>query len=75
MPEDRRKHGATMEEDAYQVGLRDGRLAALERLHVETEKRLDHHDKRLHMQERITFGLLGAVALIEFMPAIDRIMQ
>lgn len=52
----------------YEAGRRDGRIESLERAHLSHEERLDKHEIRLQTQERITYALLGAVALIEFLP-------
>ena len=59
---------------SYEAGRRDGRIEALERSHKEHGDRLDSHEKRLQIQEKITYALLGAIALIELIPAIKGII-
>ena len=59
----------------YDAGRRDGELKALEIIQRNHSERLDHHERRLQMQERITYGLIGAIALAEFLPTIREILQ
>ena len=59
-----------MTETDYESGKRDGRIQALEAMQARLANRLDSHEKRLQLQEKITYGLLGAISLIEFGPAI-----
>ena len=62
-------------EDHYQEGLRDGRIAALEQQANSHAKRLDSHERRISAQERITYALLGAIALLEVLPTIQELMN
>ena len=66
-------------DEAYQEGLRDGRLISLENSIKELTRahneRFQHHDKRITTQERITFGLLGAITLLQLMPFIERVLD
>lgn len=56
----------------YEDGLRDGRLSALEAMLSRHGERLDGHAKRLHIQERLAYGLMGAIFLLELAPALQR---
>ena len=59
----------------YETGLRDGRLDALEGNQKMHNERLDKHEIRLQTQERITYAILGAIALIEFLPLIKVLVK
>ena len=59
-----------MTDDSYEAGLRDGKLQALEAVQRRHEDRLNHHEKRLQMAERVIYGLIGAIALIELIPIL-----
>ena len=54
----------------YEDGLRDGRIENANKRAEDAHMRLDVHAKRLTAQERITYALLGAIALIELFPQI-----
>ncbi len=54
----------------YEDGLREGRLRSMEGMIETHSSRLDRHESRLTAQERITYALLGAIALIELLPTI-----
>jgi len=60
--------------NSYEEGRRDGRIEALEHMQLSQGLRLDHHERRLQVMERITYGLIGAIALAEFLPAIRAIL-
>ena len=62
------------EGQTYEDGLQEGKLQALERMTLHHADRIDHHEKRLQMQERITYGILGAIAFIEFWPKIEKLI-
>lgn len=64
-----------LEDPRYQEGLRDGRLQALEAADRRLEARMTNHEARLTAQERITYSLLGALALLNIWPAIERFLQ
>lgn len=55
----------------YEEGLREGRLRGIEETISNHGQRLDRHESRLTAQERITYALLGAIALIEILPTIQ----
>lgn len=56
---------------AYEEGVRDGRLNSLEETARRAHERIDRHDQRISAQERITYALLGALALLQIWPAIQ----
>lgn len=58
----------------YDAGRRDGEIRALEIIQRTHSDRLDHHERRLQMQERITYGLIGAIFLAEFLPTLRELM-
>ena len=62
----------------YESGLRDGKIGALEAIIAKHDQRFEHHERRLTdhetrfaFLERIVWGLLGAISLIQFGPAIQ----
>lgn len=57
-------------EAARQAGRIEGQIDALEKMQHRQNDRLDHHDRRLSTQEKITWGILGAIALIQSIDAI-----
>ena len=59
----------------YEEGLRDGRLQALERMLEYHSDRLDDHDVRFKVLERIVYGVLGAILLIQLLPLIKDIIR
>lgn len=61
-------------EHTYEEGLRDGRIAALEHMQHSQNSRLDKHESRISIQERITYGLLGAIALLEVIPLLRDVL-
>lgn len=61
--------------EVYEAGLRDGKIQALEKMVSSHQERLDHHETRLRAAERILYGLIGALALIELIPAIKELIK
>ena len=59
-----------MTDNDYETGLRDGKISSLEKMQSNQNVRLDHHERRLIAAERIIYGLIGAIALIEFLPML-----
>jgi hypothetical protein len=58
------------DDQQYANGLRDGILTSLAGRQDSTDKRLDDHEVRIRLSERVQFGLLGAVFLMQVMPLI-----
>ena len=70
-----------MADHDYEAGLRDGKIEALEKMQAQHNARMeifddrfDKCDARLRLQEKITYGLLGAIALVEFLPQIKALV-
>lgn len=61
-------------ERTYEAGLREGRIRGIEETIVTHSARLDKHETRLTSQERITYALLGAIALIEILPTLQKLI-
>lgn len=59
-----------MSDRTYEDGVRDGRIENANKRADDAHMRLDVHAKRLTAQERISYALLGAIALLELFPAI-----
>ena len=57
-------------EAARQQGRVEGQLDAIEKMLSQTKERLDSQERRLALQEKITWGLLGAIALVQSMDVI-----
>ena len=67
-----------MTED-YTDGLRDGKIEALEHMQAHQNTRLEAFtkqfekcDARLRLQEKVVWGLIGAITLVQFLPEIKR---
>jgi hypothetical protein len=60
---------------SYEDGIREGRLRAIEEGQKRVHERMDNHERRLTAQERITYALLGALALMQIWPAIQAMVQ
>jgi hypothetical protein len=56
--------------EGLQAGLKEGRLLSLERTVVAHAKKHDSHEDRFKYLERIVWGLVGAIALIQILPEI-----
>lgn len=56
--------------DEYQQGLRDGKLQAIESMQVTQNRRMENHERRLQSAERILYGLIGALALVQIIPIV-----
>ena len=54
----------------YDEGLRDGKIAALERLSMHHTNRLDAQAERIHRLEKIAWAMLGIIALMQFAPGV-----
>ena len=55
----------------YEDGLREGRIKGIEETVAHHDSRIFSVEKRITAQERITYALLGAIALIELLPTIS----
>ena len=62
-----------MDEHSYDEGVRDGRIQSLESIVKQHAEKFDHHENRLRIMERILYGLIGAFALIQFIPTLEKI--
>ena len=58
----------------FEAGLREGRLRALEKIVRNHDERFDHHEQRLRIMERILYMLIGAIALIQLMPILQKVI-
>lgn len=58
----------------YEEGVLEGRIKGVEETVQRHDGRLESHDTRITSQERITYALLGAIALLEFLPALRDII-
>ena len=59
---------------SYEDGLREGRLRGIEETVVKHGDRLDKFEIRLTSQERISYALLGAVALLNILPILRQVI-
>ena len=55
---------------SYDEGRRDGRIGTLETMVQHQNRRIDDVMASLKTIERIVYGLIGAIALIELVPAL-----
>ena len=58
----------------YYAGRRDGRIGTLETMMQNQGRRIDDVMASLKTIERIVYGLIGAIALIEIVPALKAIL-
>ena len=56
--------------DDYQDGLRDGEIKAIKEMQRHQNDRLDSHERRLRIIERLFYAMLGAYFFIKFIPDI-----
>ena len=61
-------------ERAFRSGQVQGQLDAIERMQALQNDRLDHHERRLATMEKITWGILGAIALVQSFDMIKAFM-
>ena len=52
-------------EAARQAGKLEGQIEAIENMLVMQNTKLEQHDKRIAIQEKITWAILGAITLIQ----------
>ena len=57
----------------YEDGLREGRLRGIEETITDHGERIAMLERRAVAQERITFGLLGALALFQLLPTLKAV--
>jgi len=58
----------------YEDGLIQGELKAIREILHTHEIRLDKADNRLRLVERIMYGVLGAIALIQLLPILQELL-
>lgn len=59
----------------YEAGRRDGRIEALEQVQQSHAEKIDGLEKSLRIQERVVYGLIGAIGLIQMLPELKGILQ
>ena len=57
-----------MTAQSYSDGLRDGKIQAVEEMQSVQNRRLDKHELRLSTLEKVSYALVGAIALMELLP-------
>ena len=62
------------DEHSYEEGLIAGRMQAMERILEHHETKLREIDSRTRMMERVMWGVLGAIALIQVLPMFREIL-
>jgi len=65
----------SVESKTYEDGVRDGQINAIEKMLSDHKGRLDNHSMRLRILERVVWGMLGAIALLEILPKIAPFMK
>lgn len=63
-----------MDLHTYEEGLIEGRVQAMERIMEHHETKLREIDSRTRMMERVMWGVLGAIALIQLLPMFREVM-
>jgi len=56
----------------YEDGIREGELHAIRELLCKHEQKHERIDQRLLLLERLMWMLFGAIALIQFMPFLNK---
>lgn len=59
----------------YEEGLIKGRMQAMERIMEHHEQKIREIDARTRMMERVMWGVLGAIALIQILPMLKGVLQ
>jgi len=59
-----------VESKSYQEGIQEGKLLALEVIQGSHSDRLNRVEGRVATLERVAYTLIGAIALIQFAPAL-----
>ena len=62
------------DDGAYDEGRRDGRIESLEVTVQNQHRRIEDITASLRTVERIIYGLIGAIALIELVPALKTML-
>ena len=58
----------------YEAGKRDGKIEAMRQMLSHHSTRIDAIERSLRIQERVTYSLLGALALIQLLPTIKGVI-
>jgi hypothetical protein len=62
-------------EHSYEEGLIEGRMQAMERIMEHHEQKMREIDSRTRMMERVLWGVLGAIALMQLLPMFREMMK
>lgn len=62
-------------EEAYQQGIRDGKLASIERVQACHEREIENIKGSIVGLQKMNYALAGAVALMQFAPALRGFFQ
>lgn len=62
-----------MEAQTYADGKRDGKIEAIEDILRKHHNRMDGHERRLRMLERVAWILMGVVGLINVWPTLEKL--
>ena len=63
-----------MTDHDYDAGVRDGHIKAILETQRRHEDRLDKHESRLLIAERVLYLIIGAISLIELLPSIKAML-
>ena len=58
----------------YEDGVREGQIAALELIAARHDNRFEALENRINAVERIQWGILGAITLIEILPNLTAVL-
>ena len=61
-------------EKTYEDGVREGEIVLLKKMSAKHESRLDAHAQRLQRTERLIYAVGGALALLQFLPSIQKLI-
>lgn len=64
-----------LEEHTYAEGVREGRMRSLEEWRKNHESRMDKVEGKVSMLERVAYTTFGAIALVQFAPALRGFIQ
>lgn len=63
-----------MNNEDYEAGRRDGRIESLEKMLLNHTIRIDGLERSLRIQEKVVYGLIGAIGLIQLLPKIKELI-
>jgi len=64
-----------MSPKTYEEGLAEGRLRGIEKAVVRNGQRINEHEKRLIVHDRLQWALMGALVLMQVIPLLQGLIS